>query len=228
MVHPGGENRGEENLRRLRNCLRRRERWGNFQVFLLILLSLPGTLIDSFVLSGILWLMGPFQHHISWLYVFFPCIPVSILLFWWIDRETPAPDWDSLARGAGSGLTTGGGHLELSPWTPGVGYGAREGMPILTEILVMGPRILRKAIRKFRGIQAVSGADRNRASQILQSLLAVDHGLDVKNLLQPHEPLSSLTPALAYLLFHQWIDSSHDARHVWLSGESRAIIQRAI
>lgn len=210
------------------NCMVQRERSEIGKFILWILLSLPGILFDALFLSGIVFLLGPMQHNVPWRDIFLWCIPGAILLFWLIDALTPKSNLSSDDTSVASGLTTIGGSMELSPWTYAAGAGGTRGMPVFTEIVLAGPRVLGNAIQRFRAARAVQLTDRTVAVRILGCLLAVEHGLDTESLLQSHEPPSALMRPLAYLIFHGWIDSSQDTRHVWLSANTRVIIEKAI
>lgn len=198
-----------------------------------VLLSAPGILIDSLFLSGILYLLGPFRpHHVPWRHVFFWSIPAAVLLFWLIDHATPesdsASDLDAAAAAARSGgtrMTTATGHLAMSPWTPGIGARGSIATPVLTEIILMGPRILRKAFQRLRGAWSVRNADRSRVEQILRTMSAVDHSLHAEELLHQGENVLAISAPLAYLLFYGWVECSHDAARVWLIGKSRSILE---
>src|SRR5579863_5571061 len=121
---------------RVLKCMRRRERRAMVQTMLLAAAALPGMLVDALFLSWIVWLLGPIQHHIPWLTVFWCCVPGAVPLFWWIDRHTAASDPSDSATWA-DGPTTAGGHLAMTSLGFGAsGYGigsaAARGMPLLT------------------------------------------------------------------------------------------------
>jgi hypothetical protein len=210
----------------IRICMIRRERWEFVKFILWIFLSLPGTLFDALFLSGIVYVFGPFQYGMSWRHLFYWCIPGATLLFWAIDRNTPESVFET-TYGGGASLTTSEGHIAMSPWIYETSRGS-SAMPVLTEFLLMGPRVSRKAFQRLRGAWVVRSANRDDAEKILRSLLAVDHGLDTENLLQKPVAQFGLLRAIAYLLFHGWVDSSHNTGHIWLTEDSRSVLESAI
>jgi hypothetical protein len=214
------------NIEIISKHLSRREKLQIGRIFLLLLLSAPGTLFDAFFLSGIVWLIGPLQHHVPWRPVFYWCIPGAILIFWCIDRLTPESNSEIDPTSSDTNPTTAGGHYAMSPWTIGADESNRHSMPVFTEIVLMGPRILRNALQKIRGVWAVGFSNRNRAAQMVRDLLTSDHAVEVESFLKPPERLESIMSAVAYLLFYGWIDSSHDGRRIWLSETSRTYLHQ--
>jgi hypothetical protein len=198
----------------------------------IVLLSLPGIFTDALFLSAIVWLLGPAQRHVPWHSVFWWCVPGAILLFCWIDRHTTGSDLLEDATW-NTGPTTPGGlpamlSLGFGASGYGIGGGSTPGMPILTQILLSGPRQLRKVVNRLRSVWMFDRRSRQRAGRVLQHLLTVDHSCAIQSLLEPSEQMQQLMPALAYLVFYDWISESPESQHVWLSGQSRNVLQHAL
>lgn len=195
------------------------------KALLLAILALPGVLVDALLLSPFVFVMGPFQYHIPWRWVYVCSVPLATWLFWWIDSHTAESDLQGDATWA-TGLTTAGGHLALGVGMRGdmTSDSARD-MPILTGLLLMGPRLMRQAINRFRTGSKFGSRARKRAELALRQLMAVDHSSNVEALLEKQEQMKDLAPALGYLVFYDWIGVSKEAERVWLNGETRTIIQ---
>ena len=106
---------------------------------------------------------------------------------------------------------------------------AGRGMPILTGFLLMGPRQASERSSKTgcKGLACLAAKPVMRAELALRQMLAVDHSVSVHALLKKSEQISDLLPVMGYLLFYDWIGTSHDTLHVWLAGDSRTMPQRA-
>ena len=224
---PGGSRSGSQtapHADRLFEYMQRRERQSLAKTLLLAAIALPGLLLDALILSPIVMPFGPLQHHIRWLWVFLCCVPAGAMLFWWIDRHTSEPD--ALADAIwGAGLTSPGGSPLMT--SHGMGFGNSKGdMPILTAVLLFGPRRLRQAMKRLRATLLFRRQTRERAAQVLRQMSAVDHSSAVHALLHASEQIQNLSPALAYLVFYDWIGTTQDTQHVWLSEETRSILRR--
>lgn len=208
---------------RLSKCLRRKERALTMRMMLLSVLSLPGIALDAVILSAMIWIMGPYQHRIPWLSVFWWCLPAAVILFWLLDRQS-GMDWSS-------NLTSGGRAAE-APSRGEAGYslggGLARGVPMVTEMVVLAPRLLRRVIATLRAARKFAQPAKLRGEGVLRQLAAREKGCDIEKLLEQGEEISKLRPALDYLIFYDWISVSRDTKHVWLNGDSRKILQEAI
>ena len=204
-------------------CLRRKERQLSRRMLLLAVLSLPGIALDAVFLSAIVWLCGPYQHGIAWLDVFWWCLPAAVVLFWLLDRQSGL-DWSS-------NLTSGGRAAEM-PSRGEAGYsiggGVARGVPMVTEMLVLAPRLLRRVIATSRATRKFLPPAKHRSEGVLRQMAAREKGCDIEKLLEPGEEIAKLRPALDYLIFYDWISISRDTKHVWLNGDSRKILQQAM
>ena len=204
-------------------CLRRKERQLRRRMMLLAVLSLPGIALDGVFLSAIVWLCGPYQHGIPWLSVFWWCLPAAVILFWLLDRQSGL-DWsNNLTSGASvpDAPSRGEGGYSL-------GGGVARGVPMVTEMLVLAPRLLKRVIATFRAARQFTPPAKHRSEGVLRQMAAREKGCDIEKLLEPGEEITKLRPALVYLIFYDWISISRDTRHVWLNGDSRKILQQAM
>ena len=204
-------------------ALHRKERALNVRMLLLALASLPGIAVDAVILSAIIWIMGPYQHGIAWLNIFWWCLPGAVILFWLLDRQS-GMDWSS-------NLTSGGRAAE-APSRGEAGYsiggGIARGVPMVTEMAVLAPRLLRRVIATLRAARKFTQPAKLRGEAVLRQLAAREKGCDIEKLLEQGEEISKLRPALDYLIFYDWISISRDTKHVWLNGDSRKILEEAV
>ncbi len=214
----------------LRECLLDRERRLIRKNVWHIVLSVPGILFDVAFVSGIVWLLGPLECGVAWHRVFLWCIPVTLLLFWWDDTQTPESWTADDARWAQGTLTSGGGYLLLNG---GLSRGVLPGpaqpdfcTQLLTAVILLGPRMLRGAIAKLRATRRFGQASSERAEEVLRQMAAEDHSIAVRSLVRRGEKLLALLPTLAYLRFYGWIEASEDTERVWLPAEIRTLLER--
>ena len=211
----------------LQECMLDRKRRMIRKNVLLVLLAMPGILLDAVLISGIVWLLGPFENGVPWHRVFFWCIPITLLLFWWDDTQPESWTADDAKWAAGDPTLPGGPSLN-SQGVPrgGGGYRGEFCTQLLTLLLLLGPRLLRGAAGKLWGIWKFRSANPERARQVLQQMAAVDYGVAVRSLLRPQEQLEVLLPTLSYLQFYGWIEVSEDTERVWFPADVRALMEK--
>ncbi|HEX5242758.1 MAG TPA: hypothetical protein VFW23_05795, partial [Tepidisphaeraceae bacterium] len=184
---------------------------------------LPGIVADAVILSAIVWLCGPYQHGVGWRSIFWWCLPAAVILFWLLDRQ-PGLDWSSnLSSGASVPDAPSRGEAGYS-----IGGGFARGVPMVTEMVVLAPRLLRRVIATLRAARKFTQPAKLRGQRVLRELAAREKGCDIDKLLEAGEDVGKMRPTLDYLVFYDWISISRDARHVWLNGDSRKILQAAI
>ncbi len=194
---------------------------------LLILPALPGILLDLVFVSLIVWLLGPFQDGVPWRRVFYWCIPVTILLFWWDDTQS-SDSWtaDNARWGTGDPTAPGGPSLDGRGVPRGDGgYRGEVCTQLLSSLLLFGPSLLRRSAAMLWTIWKFRDANRQRAEQLLRQMATVDYGVAARDLLRPREPLAELLPTLAYLRFYGWIDTSQDLERIWFPADVRTLMQ---
>lgn len=98
---------------------------------------------------------------------------------------------------------------------------------VFVEFFLFGPRMALGGYRQARMARRLAAADRPRAAQVLQRLLAVDGGIPSTSLLQRGETLDALLPTLAYLIFYEWIGVGHGWERVWIDSEARSKLRAA-
>jgi hypothetical protein len=220
MPPPGPTSTSVPELEAIQSQLFRQECRIAGKILLLILAAVPGLLIDAAILSGIVWLLGPYQHHVPWWPIFFICIPIAIPLFCWIDKRTQS---DTDLSPIDPSITSPSGHMMM--WGNGYSIGNRggvKGSPITTAMLLFGPRLLRKAFQMLRARRMFSHIERARAAVILRELVLHGQSSEVHLFLKPNEQPMALFSVLGYLEFYQWIDASHDTQRIWLTIKAKS------
>jgi len=101
-------------------------------------------------------------------------------------------------------------------------------VPMVTEMAVLAPRLLRRVIATLRAARKFTQPAKLRGEGVLRQLAAREKGCDIEKLLEQGEEISKLRPALDYLIFYDWISISRDTKHVWLNGDSRKVLEDAI
>ena len=71
----------------------------------------------------------------------------------------------------------------------------------------------------------MKSADLDRAAGVVSDLAARREGTEVANLLRRSEKFEDLVVTFAYLSFHQWIGAGDGWKRIWLSTESRELLQ---
>ena len=214
-------------------CMRHRERESRRKTKLMAWLAVPGLCLNAFFLylivfaigDALIYLSGNKTFHMNWWVVLLVCVPVSVPLFWWIDGRTRQTDMleDASPDGPGPMLSLGFG---LGAF--GAMAGASRGLPIFNQIILGGPRQLRKVVNRYQAASRFDEPCRARAEMALRQLLTIDHSCLVQRVLRKQEQMQELVPALAYLVFYEWISTSKDTLNVWLTGEARKTLEAAV
>ena len=154
------------------------------------------------------WALGAEIHNLNayWKH-FFICFPIMAGLGFLLAKQ-----------GAGQAIDDAAG--EMSDY----GYFARRnlaGMFVLLVVTLLGPGLLVMAYRKLSSLARFRGVSRDRAADALGSMLAVNEGIDIFQILQPGEKLGRIMPTLEYLSHYDWIGISKECDRVWASTEGR-------
>lgn len=214
-------------------CMMHRERACWRKTKLIAWLAAPGVIIDALFLSAVVWMVctaimyswGVHQYEMSWTASLILGVPLSVPLFWWLDVRTHKSDIleDAVGDGPPMMLSMGFG---LGAF--GTAGGILRGIPIFRDLLLMGPRQLRRALNRYQAANRFDAVCRDRAELALRQMIAVNHSCYTHKLLRKSEEMQSLAPAMAYLIFYDWISTSKDTLYVWLSGEARKTLEAAV
>lgn len=134
MIHP------PERTTNLQQRLRRQERSALLKALGMLLLALPGIAIDNVLFSGLLWVFLA-RFHLTFGRVFMISFIPSCALLGWLAGFGQWPDSGN-ETWSDQGLTTAGGHLDLST-TIKLRGSIGPGTLLLTALLLAGPKILR-------------------------------------------------------------------------------------
>lgn len=226
----------EQEIRRIRSHLRRREGLLWIRIAVMITAGMPLSLFAPLLLGTVLWAVGLWSSalfaapslSVRWWRLF---APLAIILTPWVyylegrsarpvskglagdaDAKTP-PGGPPTAGRAGEVETTGAAAVEPVSSSAGV-----------FEVFLVGSRMVISALRKIRTARRL-GADRDRAVLIVRQLIAQEKGLQMSRLLFEGEEIDDIQSELAYLAFHQWIDIGKKRDRVWLYSAARHTLE---
>lgn len=197
----------------------------------ILLIGIPLTIVGPFFMTIMIWFAaGMFGYWWPWLTVFGIVTTAFVpILFWYAARGSS----NMLVEAAQSGSTStstamwaiarrgGGGALGSVASLAAVAASPRASAAGFQEIFLTGPRQIVKAFRKIRVMRSLKNARHDRAAEILTILVRQDRGVEVAKTLRPGEKEEDVWDELAFLMFHDWIGLSEDAKRAWVLTDAK-------
>lgn len=214
---------GMDSVSHLAGILARRERRHVFKTVAMLLFGLPLSLLGPLVVATMLWLplwcgfrWLSFAQGVLWLDIFVALTVIMIPSLFWMEIRSPETYQADL-----SGPAPRPGRVLTCPSIGVFMVNPRTASTALVEFFVIGPRLVVSGLHQRKLARSVRLDDRTRAAAILERLSRRDDGIDTKHLLRERETLDTIQPALAHLLYHQWIGVGEKWQRVWLLSEAR-------
>jgi len=96
---------------------------------------------------------------------------------------------------------------------------------VVIELCLWGPRMLTAGGRRLREAREVERFDREPAAVLLATMLTREEGWPAPELFAASGlPEEDVHAAIAYLLFHGWIDQGKGGRRCWVTSEARRLL----
>lgn len=200
-----------------------------------IVFGLPLCLVPPFVLGTIFWFAygNLFDTWYSWQWFFLGTSAIALPLLFLLELRTRGDYLGDVARNPGfiapgSDLMVIAAHVGIGPLA-GIGASVvtspRLASSGLTEIFLLGPRMIINGIRHLKHTHVLRTADRKRAAILVAQLLASTRSKPVAELCHKGETRADLLPVLCWLAIYGWIGVSEKSENVILFSESRQQFQ---
>ncbi|HET6246719.1 MAG TPA: hypothetical protein VFE47_03395, partial [Tepidisphaeraceae bacterium] len=100
-----------------------------------------------------------------------------------------------------------------SPYNP---TGGGDGLYLLLEIFLIGPRLIVRAMRLWGERRGIRHIDRNQAAIVLSAIIDAGKGVEIETLRVPGADRLMIRKIVIYLAFYEWIDLSSDLTRTWV------------
>jgi hypothetical protein len=195
------------------SCLRRYDRGFRTRWLLMFFLGMVAVWIGPFLAATIFWML---QFQVggipdTWTYVFMWSLWVIPLLFI-LEWATRGIFLDDAVDGMG-----GAGNMSAS-------FGHRQWavLALLTEISLWGPRIIFTSINRLSRAAKLGVNPHPGGAAVLVVLLRREDGTPTSTVLTACGlSAEAFGDALAYLMYHEWIDLSKDGLYLWILSDAK-------
>ncbi|MGD0460894.1 MAG: hypothetical protein ABSB74_00235 [Tepidisphaeraceae bacterium] len=203
----------------------RREAALKAKIVALLTFGIPALFFGPIVLTSMYWAIALlWGFYLHWEWMFFGSVVILVPMLFWTEWHSGGSFYtDAVISSFDAPPMLPLGLTDIDRLVRFMRNPRAETIG-LVELFLWGPRQVLEAATQFRRQRLLAAVNRPHAAHVLDILKAVDHA-NVEELLESESDARTF-PALAYLISFDWIGVSKDGKRVWVSSDSRNILNR--